>query len=196
MKNLDPLLSTRSLAMAWMLTAVSGHAAAAEPASWRWSADLSWGRIDRPCPALGRCSPVELSGRLRLAHALSPHWALELGSLAVDGEWGLATAAAKVSGAGVALVGSLPVAADWSLLGRAGVASLRGSYRPEAWKPASTQARKTGPWFGGGLRWQLSPRWHVEAHADWARANLRLGAGAEASAHTVRWVGVGGGLSF
>lgn len=196
MKSTRPLLTAASIAIGLSLASASAHATSPLEPSWRLSADLSWGKVDHPCPALGRCSPVELSGRLRLAYAISPRWALELSTLSVDSEVGLVAATTKVSGAGAALVVALPIAETWSVLGRAGVASLRSSHRPDPLRADSTQARKTGPWFGGGLRWQLSPRWHVEAHADWARAGMRLAPAAAVSTHTVRWVGLGAGVSF
>lgn len=196
MKPTRPLLSAASLAIGLMLAPASSHANSSPAPDWRLSADLSWGKVDHPCPTLGRCSPVELSGRLRLAYALSPRWALELATLPVDSEVGLGAATTKVSGAGAALVATLPISETWSILGRAGVASLRSSHRPDPLRAESTEARKTGPWLGGGLRWQLSPSWHVDAHADWARAGMRLVPGAAVSTHTVRWVGLGVGVSF
>lgn len=153
-------------------------ATAATPSSYaEVAAGLSRGDID--CAGTRECDRSSSFARLTVGHEFAPGLAAEL----FVGQWGRLTAAAdmpglgtvraevRVRGVGLGLAATLPLASDWTLDARLGLASNQAQVKGSvAGGAASTRSeRHTAPYAGVGIRWRLDDMLWLGLHVDSTR---------------------------
>lgn len=131
-------------------------------------------RINVDCEGFERCNKSNTGGKLYGGWRFGDGLSAELGYIS----FGKATASdsgvsvdAKVNGFTVAAAYRAPIAADWGLTGRLGIASLKTKLSASAsGVSASDDERHTSPYFGVAADYAFTPALKLELSADFSHA--------------------------
>lgn len=152
-------------------------------------AGVSAARINVDCDGAERCDNTGTGGKLYGGWGFGNGLAAELGYIS----FGKATASdggvsgdVKVNGFTVAAAYRAPIAADWGLTGRLGIASLKTKVSASAGGlSGSDDERHTSPYLGIAADYALTPALKVELSADFSRAKY------DGEKSAVRSIGLG-----
>ncbi|MCR5863877.1 MAG: outer membrane beta-barrel protein [Aquincola tertiaricarbonis] len=137
-------------------------------------AGISAARINVDCDGADRCDRSDTGGKLYGGWRFGNGLAAELGYIS----FGKATASdaglsgdVKVSGFTVAAAYRAPIATDWALTGRLGIASLKTKVSASAGSlSGSDDERHTSPYLGLAVDYAFTPMLKLELSADFSRA--------------------------